>query len=72
MTFDDYKVTIRFETEKHGVQWATFEVMAYTPEEAECLAYGQYSDLNYDHIGVLTYETLVITGDLWDEEEYGY
>ena len=53
----DYEVSISFEHSTFGWMMNHFEVMAYTPEEAEDKAFSKWSDLDYDHKGTLTYQT---------------
>lgn len=57
MSFDDYTVTISWNTESGSTYYSTFEVMAYSKEEAEDLAFSEWSDLDYDHVSTLNYET---------------
>lgn len=57
MRFDDYTVTINWTTARGNASYSTFEVMAYSKEEAEGLAFAEWSELDYTHIGTLSYET---------------
>jgi hypothetical protein len=56
MSFDDYTVTIYWTTEGGNASQSTFDVMAYSEEEAANIAFAQWSDLGYNHVGVLDYE----------------
>lgn len=65
MSFDEYTVIINWTTENGNASYSTFEVMAYSKEEAEDLAFAEWSELEYDHTGTLSYET-----ELTEESEW--
>lgn len=65
MRFDDYVVTIFWTTPSGNPSQTTIEVMAYSKEEAEDLAFAKWSELEYEHIGVLKYETNLYESEDW-------
>lgn len=60
MSFDEYSVTIYFTSETRGDLSCRFEVMAYSKEEAENIAFAEWSDLDYDSISTLNYFTELV------------
>ncbi|AUR92226.1 hypothetical protein NVP1170O_113 [Vibrio phage 1.170.O._10N.261.52.C3] len=56
-TLKDYEVMISFTSASRGDLQCQFDVMAYTKEEAENLAFSEWSDLDYDSISTLEYYT---------------